>query len=368
MKLASVYTGRSMSQPVLYNELSRLSEEEISLEVFGDGRDEPEIHPEHEHHLKTTKDVKLFGKKLLWASQYRLRKQWAPFLKDKVNKSFDLVIGMNELGAPTVRVANEHNIPSLFFVRNLESSGQEMYRSDRTHLRNFVTSDLGGKVQYPFLVNNFREYKRGLEGATAVVANSEYVQKRLKQDFGVDSEVVYPPIRLEEYKVEYDRDGYIGMVNPRNTEKGGDIFMDIVESMPKEDFLSVGVFRNSSLEDRAESLDNLDHIGWCSDMSDFYKQVKLIVVPSRWNEAFGRVAAEAMVSGIPCVVSDRGGLPEVVGDTAEIIKNIESTKAWKNGIKDALNDHDPEQQMLRSEKFSAQKQGEKLNEIVKSVI
>jgi glycosyltransferase involved in cell wall biosynthesis len=37
------------------------------------------------------------------------------------------------------------------------------------------------------------------------------------------------------------------------------------------------------------------------------------VVPSVWEEPFGRVAAEAMINAIPPLVSNRGSLPHVVG-------------------------------------------------------
>ena len=39
----------------------------------------------------------------------------------------------------------------------------------------------------------------------------------------------------------------------------------------------------------------------------------MLLVPSVWDEPFGRVAAEAMINGIPPLVSDRGSLPQVVG-------------------------------------------------------
>ena len=37
-------------------------------------------------------------------------------------------------------------------------------------------------------------------------------------------------------------------------------------------------------------------------------------MPSLWNESFGRVAAEAMLNGIPVLASNRGALPETIGD------------------------------------------------------
>ena len=47
--------------------------------------------------------------------------------------------------------------------------------------------------------------------------------------------------------------------------------------------------------------------------ADYFALTRLLVVPSVWREPFGRVAAEAMINGIPPLVSDRGSLPDVVG-------------------------------------------------------
>jgi glycosyltransferase involved in cell wall biosynthesis len=44
---------------------------------------------------------------------------------------------------------------------------------------------------------------------------------------------------------------------------------------------------------------------------EIYAAARVVLVPSVWAEPAGRVAVEAMVNGIPPIVSDRGGLPEV---------------------------------------------------------
>ena len=47
--------------------------------------------------------------------------------------------------------------------------------------------------------------------------------------------------------------------------------------------------------------------------ADYFALTRLLVVPSVWEEPFGRVAAEAMINAIPALVSNRGSLPHVIG-------------------------------------------------------
>jgi hypothetical protein len=47
--------------------------------------------------------------------------------------------------------------------------------------------------------------------------------------------------------------------------------------------------------------------------SDYFALTRILVVPSVWEEPFGRVAAEAMINAIPPLVSERGSLPHVIG-------------------------------------------------------
>lgn len=53
-----------------------------------------------------------------------------------------------------------------------------------------------------------------------------------------------------------------------------------------------------------------------------------LLVPSIWEEAYGRVATEAQVSGIPVIASNRGGLPEAVGPGSILIDPDAPIEEW----------------------------------------
>ena len=68
-------------------------------------------------------------------------------------------------------------------------------------------------------------------------------------------------------------------------------------------------------EGRAEVL------GWMEqeDLFSYMKKAKAVVLPSVWNEPFGRILIEAVNCGTIAIGSDRGGIPEVLAHDEDYI-------------------------------------------------
>jgi len=66
-------------------------------------------------------------------------------------------------------------------------------------------------------------------------------------------------------------------------------------------------------------LTNLNRMANTPDPRDSYRVSRAVLVPSLWRESLGRVPMEAMANGIPVLASDRGALPETLGNAGFVI-------------------------------------------------
>ena len=91
-----------------------------------------------------------------------------------------------------------------------------------------------------------------------------------------------------------------------------DIIFEVVESRGKWASMVRQITKGRG--DERESLSNVQVTENTDDMRPVYGRARLLLAPSLWWEAFGRVAVEAMINGIPVIATNRGGLPEAIRD------------------------------------------------------
>jgi glycosyltransferase involved in cell wall biosynthesis len=149
-----------------------------------------------------------------------------------------------------------------------------------------------------------------------LIANSDFTARRIETLLGVRPPVMLPLIEPERYRVERPGDSVL-LVNP-TLRKGVEIFFRLAAARPDIPFLAVeswnlnDAWRNV-LMNRARALDNVALWPPVEDMREAYARARLVLMPSIHEETFGRVVAEAQLSGIPALTSDRGALPEILG-------------------------------------------------------
>lgn len=92
--------------------------------------------------------------------------------------------------------------------------------------------------------------------------------------------------------------------------KGYSGFLKMSRLLPQYNFI-VFSKRASTFERKSN---NLFIHPWCYVSGVPYISAKTIIVPSLWNEAFGRVVVEAKQFSCNVIISNRGGLKEALGD------------------------------------------------------
>jgi len=75
-----------------------------------------------------------------------------------------------------------------------------------------------------------------------------------------------------------------------------------------------------------------------NDMKTVYGRTRILLAPSKWEEAWGRVASEAHCSGIPVVGSRRGGLPEAIGPGGVVLDYDAPLADWASAVRRLWND------------------------------
>ncbi|HEY8503608.1 MAG TPA: glycosyltransferase, partial [Gemmataceae bacterium] len=158
-----------------------------------------------------------------------------------------------------------------------------------------------------------------LRGADALWVPSEFARRRYREMTGLEAEAVPWPWDHRRAIAERVEGRFVTFVNPQPV-KGVGWFARIAYEMnrrrPDIPFLVEG--RGGTdwlgrLPLDLSGLRNLHRMPTTPRPREFYARSRVVLMPSLWEETFGRVAAEALANGIPVLAGDRGALPETLG-------------------------------------------------------
>lgn len=172
-------------------------------------------------------------------------------------------------------------------------------------------------------------------GIVPCVANSAFTAKKYEDSFGLRADVVHPLFERTDYETQTFPD-VVTFVNP-HPKKGVDVALGVAAACPHIPFVFVRTWpldeqTKRRIDDRIKTLSNVQMVGPVGDMKSIYRKTKILLAPSQWIEAYGRVATEAQFSGIPVVASDIGGLGEAVGPGGILIDPKASVDVWAAAI------------------------------------
>jgi glycosyltransferase involved in cell wall biosynthesis len=244
---------------------------------------------------------------LLNLSWHRLG--WPP-IESLTGQSYDVAHSMHPLLLPARAAAQVVTIHDLNFLTHPERTRSEIKRD------------------YPALARDHAQR------ATRVIVVSEFTAREVVNRLGVDRDRIavcgsgapsWPPLK------ERARRGYVlffGTLEARKNVVGLlDAYELLLSSGRRPPELVLAGKETDASRDWLERITrpplagHARHIGYVepADRQKLYAGARLLVLPS-FEEGFGIPVLEAMTLGIPVIASNRGALPEVLGDAGVLVE------------------------------------------------
>jgi len=279
---------------------------------------------------KKTKDLKEFNKINLHLAKHENRE--IEIKKSIVNFKPNILITQLMWSDVALKLAKKYSIPSIMRVCKVP-----------------LELDLGEDSDY---------------SPTAIISTSNSVKNYVLKHWKRESKIIKSLVEVKNYIIEKKNfnpyeNKLIFMFNPLK-RKGGLIFKEISEKLPSENFGTV-LGWSSLKDDRCSwnfseeyikritesegsifdgSLPDYIHFDKCKNVTIFkseddprilYEQIRILLIPSQWEEAFGRIAIEAMSNGIPVIASNVAGLKDSVS-SGGILLEKDNIDDWVNEI------------------------------------
>lgn len=189
--------------------------------------------------------------------------------------------------------------------------------------------------------------------ASRIFTFSALVKRSLTDDYGVDPAKVFVTGAAGQFTKPYEGPRVFGgkrlLFNATNYErKGGDLVIDafskVRAAVPEAELLVVGG------EEDSQPGPGIRHLGFVAGqgaMERLFLDCDILLAPARC-EPYGQLLVEAANFGLPCIVSDRGGMKEIIEpDVQGVVLPELSADCLADAIIDLL--RDPERLQRYSE-------------------
>ena len=174
-----------------------------------------------------------------------------------------------------------------------------------------------------------------LDNCEKIIFNSKWCQSRFFDDLNINNyleKISVIPQSTSKTKINFqNKKKLISFVGKLNSSKGYDVFgkaiIRILNEFPAWSSVVIGDEPREKIYFKHR---NLKLLGFKKNsfILNLLKKNSISVVPSRWDEPFGRSSLEASSRGCALIISNKGGLTETTNH-ALILKNINENEIYE---------------------------------------
>lgn len=213
---------------------------------------------------------------------------------------------------------------------------------------------------------------RTANGVDHFIANSQFIARRIKKVYGRDADVIYPPVDVERFTLQENKEDFYFTASRMVPYKRIDLIVEAFSQMPDKKLVVIGDGSEmAKIKSRAGS--NIEILGYQPDdvMQDYMRRTRAFVFAA--EEDFGITPVEAQASGTPVIAFGKGGVLETIRPYGErnatgVFFSEQTAESLINAvrhfdtIKDSILPKDCRENAL---KFSAQRFHDELDEYIK---
>jgi len=281
---------------IFVNSINKLSKFKYNINIFGSTKFKPLS--------KNYENLNLKKKFFISSSKTYVEN----FLKRISNRKFDIL--------------EIHNRPHyLNYISNLENTKKIIF------FHNNPLEMQGSETKHERLNIHTK--------ADALIFNSNWTKSQFLKDLPIDvddNKIKIAPQSTSKVNINFSKKKkIISFVGKLNTAKGYDIFGEaIIKILDKYQEWSAVVIGNEPRQKLFYNHPRLKILGFKDNdyVLNKLKEVSISVVPSKWDEPFGRSSLEAASRGCAIIRSDKGGLNETTNSSI-ILNKLTSDELYK---------------------------------------
>jgi glycosyltransferase involved in cell wall biosynthesis len=190
--------------------------------------------------------------------------------------------------------------------------------------------------------NDMDSAPAALMARASFIANSPVTSAHLLAEYGLASTIVPPLFGVDRYAGVQSSGNHVLFVSLQH-RKGADVAIRIAQSRPNTPFVFVeswtlDVDATLLLRGQISEIANITHLTNQPGLGEILPHIKLLLMPSRSQEAWGRTATEAQFCGVPVLGSSRGNLPKTIGPGGVTLDPDEPIERWLDAFDRIMDD------------------------------
>ncbi|HDY8422869.1 TPA: glycosyltransferase family 4 protein, partial [Klebsiella pneumoniae] len=152
---------------------------------------------------------------------------------------------------------------------------------------------------------------RTANGVDHFVANSKFISRRIKKVYGRHSDVIYPPVDVERFLLNENKDDYYFTASRLVPYKRIDLIVEAFSHMPDKKLVVIGD-GSEMTKIKSKATKNIEILGYQENsvMQNYMRNAKAFVFAA--EEDFGITPVEAQACGTPVIAYGKGGALETI--------------------------------------------------------